>query len=29
MIMFLVGFVIGAFVGMLIAALLFINGRDD
>ena len=29
MIMFLVGFVIGAFAGMLIAALLFINGGDD
>ena len=29
MIMFLVGFVIGAFAGMLIAALLFINGRDE
>ena len=29
MIMFLVGFVIGAFARMLIATLLFINGRDE
>lgn len=29
MIMFIVGFIIGAFAGMLLSALLFINGRAD
>ena len=29
MITFLVGFIIGAFAGLMLAAILWVNGRDD
>ena len=29
MIMFLVGFIIGAFAGLLLAAILWVSGRDE